>query len=56
MSKFGDMMSKLVYLKCITDRDLGTKSTAAGQFHVIFLKKIAILMPLDHILRVFRVI
>ena len=38
-------------------RDLGAKFPAAWQFFVIFFeKKIAILMPLNHILRVFRVI
>ena len=45
MSKLGDMRSNLVQLKRITD----------GATFCNFLKKMAILMPLDHISRVFRV-
>ena len=39
-------------LKCIIDGDLEAKSPAAAQFFVI--EKKAILMPLDHILRIFK--
>ena len=46
MSKLEDMVSNLVQLQRITDR-----ATFCN-----FLKKMAILMPLDHISRVFRVI
>ena len=35
---------------------LGVKPPAAGQVFIIFLEKIAILMPLDHISHVFRAI
>ena len=35
---------------------LGTKLPAAGRFFVIFWEKLAILMPLDHNLHVFRTI
>ena len=41
MSKLGDVLSKLVYLKRITDGHLGAEPQAAGDF----LKKIAFLMP-----------
>ena len=37
-------------------RGSGGEVPAAGQFFVTFLKKIAILMPLDHMLHVSRVI
>ena len=35
---------------------LGAKLPAAGQFFVFFLEKLAVLMPLDHNLHVFRTI
>ena len=43
MAKLGNVLSKLVQLKSITDG-------------INFLKKIAILMPSDHISHVFRAI
>ena len=36
MSKLGDVVSKLVQLKRITDGGLGAEPPAAGQFFVIF--------------------
>ena len=69
MSELGDALSKLVQLKRITDGGLGAEPPAAGgyeglrakplvggQFFVIFLEKMVILMLLNHILNVFRAI
>ena len=39
MSKLGDVLSKQVQLKRITDEVWGVKSPAAGQFFAFFLKK-----------------
>ena len=55
-------MSKLACLKRIIDeveggnRGLGAKHSAAGRFFVIFLEKLAILMPFEHNLHVFTTI
>ena len=62
MSKLRDVESKFVSLKRIAIRGLGAESPAAGGYgglgrrppvagrvFVIFLEKISILMPLDHI-------
>ena len=49
-------MSKLTCLKRITDGGLGAEPPATEQFFVIFWKKLAILMPLDHNSLVFRTI
>ena len=57
MFKVGDVLTKVVQLKPITDGGLlGAKPPAAGRFFVIAWKKIAILMPLDHSSHVFKVI
>ena len=66
---FGNVLIKLVQLKCITDGGLGAGHPAAGGFGgpvgeapsrwVIFwnfLEKKAIWMPLNHISQVFRAI
>ena len=68
MFKAGDALSKLVQVKCTPDGGLeaespvtkgygvwGGKHPAAGRFFVTFWKK-TILMPLNHILHVFRAI
>ena len=55
-------MSKLACLKRIIDEveggngGLGAKLSAAGRFFVIFLEKLAILMPVEHNLHVFTTI
>ena len=54
MSKLGDVLSKLVQFKRITDEVWGVKSPAAGQFFAFFFEKTFILMPLNHISHVFR--
>ena len=64
---FGNVLSKLVLLKGITDgglragapaaggfRGLGAKPPATGRFFYNFLVKKAILMPLNHISQVFK--
>ena len=60
ISNFGNVLRKLVQLKGITDGGLGAGPPAAGRFvgrfFVIFLQNKAILMPLNHILQVFRAI
>ena len=69
MYKLGDVLSKVVQLKCITDEGLGAEPPAArghvglrappptaGRFFCNFLEKLAILMPLDHNLHQFRII
>ena len=40
MHKLGNVSSKLVQLKCITDGGLGAEPPAAGRFLVNFLKKL----------------
>ena len=50
LSKLGNVVSKLVQLKHVTE------SPAAGQFFVIFWKKMAILMDSDHISQLFTAI
>ena len=50
MSKLGDVLSKLVLLKRITDGGLGAKLPEAYRF---FWKKHAILMPLEYISHAF---
>ena len=40
-------MSKLVQLKRITDRGLKAKTPVAGRLFVIFLEKIALLLPFE---------
>ena len=50
-SNLGDALSEVALLKRISDGGLGAKPQAAQRFLVIFFeKKIAILMPMDHIL------
>ena len=39
MAKWGEVLSKLVELKRITDGGLAAEHPAAGQFFVIFCKK-----------------
>ena len=69
MSKFGVCVSKLVQPERTTYGDLGAdppaaggsgdlkaSPPAAGRLFVIFLGKIAFLMPLDYISHVFRAI
>ena len=65
ISNFGNVLRKLVLLKCITDGGLGAGPPAAGGFQGLgakppavgrFFGKKAILMPLDHISQVFRAI
>ena len=69
MSELEGALSKLVQLKCITDGGLGAetptaggygslaaKPLAAGRFFVIKKKNIAISLPLNHLLHVFRAI
>ena len=51
----GDVLSKLVQLKRITDVSLGEKPPTAGRFFVIFWKT-SYLLPLDHNLHMFRAI
>ena len=64
MSNLGEVLSKLLYLKRITNRGLGA-DTLAAESYVGFSKLVnfckllenkAILMPLGHILHVFRAI
>ena len=52
MYKAGDASSQLKKLKSITDGGLEAKPPAVGQF----FEKTTILMPLDHILHMFRAI
>ena len=53
--KLGDVYKQTSLLKRITDGGLGPKPQLLDNFFAIFWKK-AILMPLDHILHVFRTI
>ena len=54
MSNFETCVSKVVLLKRVGDGGLGAPPPAARRFLVFFWKKKAILLPLDHILHVFR--
>ena len=69
ISNFGNVLRKLVQLKCITDGSLGAGAPscrrlwgsggeAPSRWAIFcnFLEKKAILMPLDHISQVFRAI
>ena len=42
ISNFGNVLRKLVYLKCITDRGLGAKPPAAGGFEGLGAKPPAV--------------
>ena len=65
ISKFGDVLSKLVQLNRFKDGGLGAELPASGSFGALgakppaagkFWKKKAFLMTLDHISQVFRAI
>ena len=57
LSKLGDMLSKLMPLKRVTDMGLGAEPPAAGGFRGLqFFEIKTVLMSLDHISLVFRAI
>ena len=56
MSTLGDVVRKLMELKRITEGSMGQSPQPLENLLYVFLEKIAILMPLDHISHVFRAI